>query len=127
MNKLVETKVFLDLLGQFFDYLEENYTMFKSDLILTRMTTNLLIKSNPRLVVEQFMDYMLPYSEHITECNDSFFLNFDNLINQDTPKNNIMFATRIKSIWIAKGTTDNEKARIWLFFQRLLKAGKRAI
>jgi hypothetical protein len=101
--------------------------MFKSDLILTRMTTNLLIKSNPRLVVEQFMDYMLPYSEHITECNDSFFLNFDNLINQDTPKNNIMFATRIKSIWIAKGTTDNEKARIWLFFQRLLKAGKRAI
>ena len=127
MNKLVETKVFLDLLGQFFDYLEENYTMFKSDLILTRMPTNLLIKSNPRLVVEQFMDYMLPYSEHITECNDSFFLNFDNLINQDTPKNNIMFATRIKSIWIAKGTTDNEKARIWLFFQRLLKAGKRAI
>ena len=127
MNKLVEIKVFLDLLGQFFDYLEENYTMFKSDLILTRMTTNLLIKSNPRLVVEQFMDYMLPYSEHITECNDSFFLNFDNLINQDTPKNNIMFATRIKSIWIAKGTTDNEKARIWLFFQRLLKAGKRAI
>jgi hypothetical protein len=127
MNKLVETKVFFDLLGQFFDYLEENYTMFKSDLILTRMTTNLLIKSNPRLVVEQFMDYMLPYSEHITECNDSFFLNFDNLINQDTPKNNIMFATRIKSIWIAKGTTDNEKARIWLFFQRLLKAGKRAI
>jgi hypothetical protein len=127
MNKFVDIKIFIDILYQFMDYLEVNYPMFKSDLYITRVSINVLANNNPRLVVEQFMSYILPYSEQIQNCEESFFLNFDNLINQDTPNDNMMFAMRIKGIWLAKGTTDSEKAHIWKYFQKLLKAGKRVI
>lgn len=125
MDSLKNIKIFLDLMREFLDYLSETYPEFKGDLFLTKTSMNLLAKTNPRLVVEQFMSYINPYSTHIDNCNEAFFMNFDNLVTNDTPKDNIMFAVRIKAIWIDKGTTDTDKARIWLYFKKFLKIGKK--
>ncbi len=127
MSKIVDMKVFLDILHQFLDYLGDTYPLFKSDIYLTKTSIKLLESTNPRLVVEQFMEYILPYSTQIENCEEEFFLNFDNLVSSDTPQDNVMFAMRIRNIWLAKSTSDTQKAKIWWYFKKLLKSGKRAI
>lgn len=127
MDKLTSIKIFTNILYEFLDYLHEKYPEFSSDIYLTKTSVTMLVSNNPRLVVEQFMSYILPYSKQIVNCEEEFFLNFDNLINQDTPSNNIMFAMKIKKIWSDKQTTETDKARIWVFFKKLLKVGKRVI
>jgi len=127
MSQIKEIKVFLDILNQFIVHLETRYPEFKSDLYLTKVSIDLLEKINPRLVVEQFMENVLPYSTQIENCQEEFFLNFNNLVTKETPKDNLMFAMRIKSIWLAKHTSDIDKARIWSFFKKLLKSGRRVL
>ena len=51
MSKIVQIKIFNDILDQFLDYLENNFLMFKSDIILTRSTVDFIRRSNPRLVI----------------------------------------------------------------------------
>lgn len=127
MDAITNMKLFIDLMNQFLDHLSENYPEFKGDLFLTKSSMNILAMTNPRLVVQQFMEYIYPYSEQIQTCDEGFFLNFDNLVTQDTPKDNVMFAVRIKNIWLDKNTTILEKAQIWVYFKKFLKIGKRVI
>ena len=77
MSKIVQIKIFNDILDQFFDYLETNFLIFKSDIILTRSTVDFIRRSNPRLVVEQYMSYVNSYEKYIFNCDEQFFLNFD--------------------------------------------------
>lgn len=124
MNKIVQIKIFNDILDQFFDYLEINFPFFKSDVVLTRSTTEFVRKSNPRLVVEQFMGYVLPYQKQIFDCDEDFFLNFQrNLDTSELTKDNIMSGMKIRDMWVSDKITDNQKAHIWLYFQKLIKAG----
>lgn len=128
MNKIVQIKIFNDVLDQFFDYLETNFPLFRSDVVLNRSTVQFIRNSNPRLVVEQFMQYVSPYSTHIFECNEDFFMNFENNLPQtDLSRDSVLFGMRIKSMWLSPETTDEQKAFIWLYFQKLLRAGGRIL
>ncbi|NDC95698.1 hypothetical protein EBZ38_02800 [bacterium] len=122
MSKIVQIKIFNDILDQFFEYLEDNFEMFKSDIILSRSGVEFIRRSNPRLVVEQFMESAIPYKKQIFDCNEDFFLNFDNF---DLTHENMLFGRKIKSIWISSDITNEQKAYIWLYFQKLYKAGER--
>lgn len=125
MNKIVQIKIFNDILDQFFDYLEQAFPLHKSDIILTRSATEFIRNSNPRLVVEQFMTFTAPYKKYIFDCNEEFFLNFEcNMLN-DLSKENIMAGMKIKAIWQSSDITDHQKAYIWMFFQKLIKAGEK--
>ena len=77
MSKILQIKIFNDILDQFMDYLDENFKFFRSDLILIRNTMEFIRRSNPRLVVEQYMSYVGPYKKHIFNCDENFFINFD--------------------------------------------------
>jgi hypothetical protein len=124
MNKIVQIKIFNDLLDQMFGYLEASFPDFKSELILTRSTTEFIRNSNPRLVVEQFMGIVLPYKAHIFDCNEDFFLNFEKNVGKKTiTSDNLLRGMRIKSMWLSPDTTDLQKAYIWRYFQQLIKAG----
>lgn len=123
---ILQVKLFNDLLDQLFEFLEVNFSDFKSDLILTRSAVQFIRRSNPRLVVEQFLKYVKPYSKQIFECNEDFFLDFDNLKSSyDLSSDNILLGMRIKNIWLSNEITDRHKAYIWLYFQKLLKAGEK--
>ena len=118
MSFLVHIKVFNEILDTFLNYLENEFPVFKSDLILTRTGVEFIRKNNPRLVVEQFVDMIKPYKTQIFNCDESFFLNYKlSYIGEET----ISLCTKVKDIWSCDTTTDEQKAHIWLFFQKLIK------
>ena len=126
MRKIVQIKIFNDILDQFLDFLEFNFLIFRSDIILTKSTIDFVRRSNPRLVVEQYMSYVAPYETYIFECDEDFFLNFDTNLKQiGLTSDDILFGSKIKNIWLSSEITDNQKAYIWLYFQKLLRAGKK--
>jgi hypothetical protein len=126
MSKIVQIKIFNDILDQFLDFLEFNFLIFRSDIILTKSTIDFVRRSNPRLVVEQYMSYVAPYETYIFECDEDFFLNFDTNLKQiGLTSDDILFGSKIKNIWLSSEITDNQKAYIWLYFQKLLRAGKK--
>jgi len=126
MSKIVQIKIFNDILDQFLDFLEFNFLIFRSDIILTKSTIDFVRRSNPRLVVEQYMSYVAPYETYIFECEEDFFLNFDTNLKQiGLTSDDILFGCKIKNIWLSSDITDNQKAYIWLYFQKLLRAGKK--
>lgn len=128
MNKIIQIKIFNDILDQFFEYLENNFPYFKSDIILTKSTTVFIRNSNPRLVVEQFMNLVSPYQQQIFDCNEDFFLDFEkNLNKSDLTGDNLLAGMKIKNMWLSEEITDHQKAYIWLYFQKLLKAGEKVI
>lgn len=129
MSKIVQIKIFNDLLTQFLDYLETNFVYFKSDIILSRSTIEFIHKSNPRLVVEQYMNYVEPYRKYISDCNEDFFLNFDNLnLNKiGLTQDDMVLISKIRNIWLSCDITDNQKAYIWLYLQKLIRAGEKVI
>lgn len=127
MNKIVQIKIFNDILDQFFDYLEEHFVYFKSDVILSRSTAEFIRKSNPRLVVEQFMGHVGPYEREIFSCDEIFFLNFEKNLSHNLTNENLIFGSKIKSMWVSPDITDTQKAHIWLYFQKLIKAGSKVV
>ena len=122
MSKIVQIKIFNDILDQFLDYLEETFIFFRSDIIFIKSTVEFIRKSNPRLVVEQFMDYTGPYKEYILRCDEDFFLNI-NLQQTRLNIENQLFGNKLRNIWLSHDIVDKQKAHIWLYFHKLLKAG----
>ena len=79
-SKIINIKIFNELLDQFFDFLEDTFILFKSDIILIKTATEFVRRSNPRLVVEQFMQHVYPHSHKIFACDENYFINFkDNI------------------------------------------------
>lgn len=129
MSKIVQIKIFNDILDQFFDYLETNFVYFKSDLILSKTAVEFIRKSNPRLVVEQYMSYVEQYKKYIFNCDEDFFLNFDNinLTKIGFTQDDLVLITKVRNIWVSSNITDTHKAHIWLYLQKLTKAGEKVI
>lgn len=127
MSKIIQINIFNNILDQFFEYMENEFPYFKSDLILTKSIIYTIRKSNPRLVVEQFLDYILPFEQQIKNCDEDFFLNFENNISLN--KDNMMYGLKLKSIWLSNQDQNPEKilrgkAIIFHFFGKLIKISK---
>jgi hypothetical protein len=128
MNKIIQIKVFNDILDQFFCYLESEFPFFKSDIILTKSSVDFIRRANPRLVVEQFLKFISPYSNQIMECDEDFFINFES--NMVLNKDHILYGLKIKSMWMESSGQDQEKtlrqkATIFYYFQKLLKSASK--
>ncbi len=127
MSKIIQITTFNNILNNFFDYLEEEFENSRSDIILTRSICNTIRTGNPRLVVEQFLQHVLPYENQIISCDEDFFLNFENNMNLDN--NNILVGLKLKDILLSNTDQDPEailrrKATIFHFFIKLLKIAK---
>ena len=121
MNKFIQIKVFHSLLDQLFDFLYESFPGFKSDFILTRSAMEFVRKGNPRLVAEQFMDYMKPLKKFIFDCDEDFFLNFEI---SGLSKDEFVLGTKLKKIWLSGNITTEQKAMVFYYFQKLITAGE---
>ena len=120
MSILIHIKVFNEILEQFLDYLENEFEDFKSDIILTRSGVEFIRQNNPRLVVEQFVTMIEPFKKQIFDCDEDFFLNFKMI-----PNDKAMLCTKVKNIWLSENINTTQKAYIWLYFQKLIKAGEK--
>lgn len=129
MSKIVQIKIFNDILDQFLDYLEINFVNFRSDIILSRSTVEFIRRSNPRLVVEQYINCVQPFKKYIFSCNEDFFLNFDNLNLKKIgfTKDDLVLISKVKNIWVSSNINQNQKAYIWLYLQKLINAGEKVI
>lgn len=125
MSKIVQIKIFNDLLDQFFEFLETNFALYKSDIILTKSTTNFIRNSNPRLVVEQFVSIVGPYKKQIFDCDEIFFMEFEK--NIKVSSENLLAGMKIKSMWKSDNITERQRAFIWMYFQKLIKAGLKVV
>jgi hypothetical protein len=126
MNTIVQIKIFHDLLEQFFVFLESNFTLYKSDIILTKTAVDFVRKSNPRLVVEQFILSVKPYKDELFDCNENFFLDYEkNLKLTGLGDQEIGLVSKIKDVWMSYDIKDNQKAYIWLYMQKLYKTGEK--
>lgn len=126
MNRIIQIKVFNDILDQFLEYMKDEFQYFRSDIILTQSAIGFIRKSNPRLVVEQFIQHITPYSKQITECNEDFFLNFEDTMN--LKNDNLLFGLKLKSIWLDNEDTkesEKQKAIIFFYFQKMLKCASK--
>jgi hypothetical protein len=124
MSKIAQIKKFNDILDQLFNYLEDTFPFYKSDIILTKNSIHFIRKSNPRLVVEQFLQYVEPYSEQIFSYDEDFFMNFEQ--NMSLDQENMLYGLKLKSLWIENGNTDTDeslrqKAYIFDYFHKLLR------
>jgi hypothetical protein len=126
MNTIVNIKIFNDILEQFFDFLEVNFEIYKSDIVLTRTAISFVRNGNPRLVAEKFMESVKPYKEQLFDCNDNFFLDYEKNIELNGLQNDdIVLIKKIKDLWLSPNITENQKAYIWLYLQKLYKAGQK--
>lgn len=123
MSIIVHIKVFNEILDQFFEFLETEFDEFKSDIVLTRTGIDFIRQNNPRLVIEQFMTMIEPYKTKVFECDEDFFLNFKLLPGVSSEQS--MLCTKVKKIWISDSINNTQKAYIWLYFQKLIKAGEK--
>jgi hypothetical protein len=124
MNKIAQIRVFNNVLDNFLCFLEDEFAFFRSDIILTRNTIELIRRGNPRLIVEQFMKHVSPYSKQLFECDEDFFINFEKNISDSLSSDNFLLGIKLKKIWLENDTTDENKAKVFLYFQKLLKAGR---
>lgn len=123
MSKIAKIKRFNDYLDQLFNYLEDTFPFYKSDIILTKNSIHFIRRSNPRLVVEQFTQYVQPYYEEIFNCDEDFFMNFEK--NMSLDQENMLYGLKLKSLWIQHTNPSQalyEKARIFDYFQKLLNS-----
>lgn len=122
MGTLLKMKLFLNTLDNFLDFIQDTFPEFDTDLVITKQAINMTKASNPRVVIEQFMNYIGPYTSQIENCDEGFFLDIDN-IKDDIGSENLDFAIKLKKIWTSNGVTLEQKAKIWWYFQNLLKYG----
>lgn len=86
------------------------------------------VAMNPRLVVECFKEYILPYKDSIQSRDETFFLardytkeieEFGSSVNV-----NMMDAIRMKELW--KVMSDGTKTAVWEYMNKLVELAQRA-
>ena len=122
MNKIVNIKIFNNILDNFISFIEGNFPQVRSQLLLSKNSLEFVRKANPRMVVEQFMIAALPYRKNIFDCDQDFFIKeYDSKKNED----DFLSSLNLKEVWLADTTSDIQKAQIFLYFQQLIKAGEK--
>jgi hypothetical protein len=122
MDKIYKIKLFNDTIDKLFDYLIETFPLYKSDVSLSKSSIELIRRGNPRLVIQQFIEYVDPYANRLLNCDENFFLNFDKNLN--IPKEHVLYGLKFKGIWKSSNISRTQKAIIWLYFQKLYRLGK---
>lgn len=96
---------------------KRHFIRAKKDIILGAW------KINPKLVVQQFYDAVLPYKDHVKEKNEDFFVkDFDvkeNVANQD-----FLHVLDFKKIW-QEDLSDKSKESFWKYIQVLFVLSRR--
>jgi hypothetical protein len=124
MNKdIVKMKLFMNTLDNLVDFLMNTFPMFEADIQIAKQGIRVTRMANPKMVVQEFMEYIGPYAMQIHECDESFFLDKHNLKNAKIKDIDMGFAEQLRDIWSSDTIQDAEKAQIWFYFQKLLKYG----
>lgn len=93
---------------------EKEFKMLKNGISLVR-------KSNPRIILVQFVEMIFPYKEQILLRNEEFFIvkDFHEDFTNVSSDYISMITNKLKKIW-ESGITNSDKEKIWEYFQSLI-------
>lgn len=121
-------KVFTKLLDEFLSQLS---LVFPDEQDLKRYHRNAqtLIQMNPRLVLNLFQTYVLPYRQQIICRDETFFMTKDysaeeEQINSYCNGKDMIKAIRLKALW--QVMSDNTKEITWDYMNKLIMAAEKA-
>ena len=103
---------------QIINFLQEMCSLFPEDKNLTKVyhAVELMKTLNPREIMNQFRDYVIPFKKQILARDESFFIQSefsDKVVNQSS----IAEMMRIKYIWNSERLTVRDKECIWNYFK----------
>ena len=94
---------------------EKEFGMLKNGISIVK-------KTNPRIILNQFSEIIIPYKEQLLLRNDSFFIvrNFQDDFATVSSDYISKVTNKLKSLW-ESDLTDDDKGKIWDYFQSNLK------
>jgi hypothetical protein len=99
---------------------EKEFSMLKNGIALVK-------KTNPRIILNQFNEMILPYKEQLLLRNESFFIVKD--FNDDFTSVSSDYISKVtnklKSLW-EKGLSNDDKRKIWDYFHSLISLAELA-
>lgn len=99
---------------------EKEFSMLKNGISLVK-------KTNPRIILNQFNEIIIPYKEQLLLRNDSFFIVKD--FQEDFASVSSDYISKVtnklKALW-ETGLTDDDKKKIWDYFQSLISLAELA-
>jgi len=110
-------KVFTNLINEFLLELTQIFPE-ETNLQCYYLSVTGINKVNPRITLDYFKYYVIPYRNLIAERNESFFLD-DYDENVGLSKNSIVQATKLKDLW--KVMSNETKEKVWEYFENLIK------
>ena len=111
---------------QMTNFMNELHEMFPNDrsISIANDSLYLIVKTNPRKLLDFFKEYFLPHEHNILTMNEDFFLkrNYDDEISDYVKSFNAI--TNLKNYW-SKMSLESKK-NIWLYLKVLIKLSKKA-
>lgn len=112
-------KVFTNLINHFLLELTQIFPDEKN-LQCYYITVTGINKVNPRMTLDYFKYYVMPYKDLIIERNESFFIDdYEENIGLGLSENSIIHGTRLKELW--KVMSNDTKVKVWEYFENLIK------
>jgi hypothetical protein len=99
---------------------ETEFSMLKNAIMLVK-------KTNPRIIINQFNEMIIPYKEQLLLRNESFFIvkDFHDDFTSVSSDYISKVTNKLKSIW-ESGLTNDDKVKIWDYFQSLISLAELA-
>jgi hypothetical protein len=117
-------KVFCDVLKSFISDIYKSYP--DNSLLLLQQSLYVMLLTDPKSVVVQFMDSVDPFYEKILQKDEDFFLNgeLEKIMNNGEYSFLSDELNKISTIWRDPKTPEKTKNSIWKYFITLLKLGR---
>lgn len=122
-------KVFAMCTQQFLEDLSYTFPDEKN-LRYYRQYARSVLNLQPRVVLNYFVQFVMPYKEQIRAQDENFFLNKDyteeeQLANEEIgSQQDMLQAIRLKELW--SSMSDTSKAKVWKYLQHMLTAAEGA-
>ena len=99
---------------------EKEFGMLKNGISIVK-------KTNPRIILNQLNEIIIPYKEQLLLRNDSFFIVRDFQDDFTTVSSDYIskVTNKLKELW-KSGLTDDDKLKVWDYFQSLISLAELA-
>ena len=111
-------KIFTNLMNQFLLELTEIFPDEKN-LQTYYFSVTSINKVNPRMSLDYFKYYVMPFKSLIEERNEKYFIDEEYQENVGLSENSIVHGTRLKELW--KVMSEDTKEKVWQYFENLIK------
>lgn len=98
---------------------------YNKDIALNKTAIELLISTNPRILYNAFITYVMPYKNQIMERDDAFFLNETIRSTDAVNKQVVKTLTILRNSW--SRLTESTQNNVWLYFAVLINLCERVM